>query len=62
MSNEPEIILTHEGVKELEETLEHLKSVRRPEIAEQLEHMDQYEIFIGFPKLVYTVHSVRKKE
>ena len=35
----------------------------RPEIAEQLEHMDQYEeIFIGFPKLVYTVHSVRKKE
>ena len=36
MSNEPEIILTHEGVKELEETLEHLKSVRRPEIAEQI--------------------------
>lgn len=36
MSPEREILLTREGMKKLEEQLEHLKTVRRPEVAEQI--------------------------
>lgn len=35
MANE-DVVLTHEGVKELEEKLEYLKTVRRLEIAEEI--------------------------
>ncbi len=36
MSPEREVLLTREGMKKLEEQLEHLKTVRRPEVAEQI--------------------------
>jgi transcription elongation factor GreA len=36
MSPEREILLTREGMKKLEEQLEHLKTERRPEVAEQI--------------------------
>lgn len=35
MANE-DVVLTHQGVKELEEKLEYLKTVRRLEIAEEI--------------------------
>ena len=34
--NEIEVILTQEGLKKLEEELEHLKSVKRREVAERI--------------------------
>ena len=36
MMNEKEVILTQEGLKKLEEELEHLKSVKRREVAERI--------------------------
>lgn len=36
MNQEKEILLTREGMRKLEEQLEHLKTVRRPEVAEQI--------------------------
>ncbi|TBL69050.1 transcription elongation factor GreA [Paenibacillus thalictri] len=36
MANEKEVILTQEGLKKLEEELEHLKSVKRREVAERI--------------------------
>lgn len=36
MANEKEVILTQDGLKKLEEELEHLKSVKRREVAERI--------------------------
>jgi transcription elongation factor GreA len=36
MSNDKEVILTHDGLNKLEKELETLKSVKRPEVAERL--------------------------
>ena len=36
MGNDKEVILTHEGLNKLENELENLKTVKRPEVAERL--------------------------